>query len=197
MLCGHVLAVRLREHAFLQNTNSQTLPRLCAIILRNQNPSPPKSCAINAKKCNPLHHHLTTKHITKPHICRLELYSIQKLGVSMRFPSSPIVVHFQSLVSPKKKNPLLSLSVIVSSGVFIHANLLSPACQIAGPPQTLLVCVVLDLLPLLPQVRQLMMMAKSETMALMMALIPAAMALTMAMMQFPMVRKTPWICLCC
>jgi hypothetical protein len=96
----------------------------------------------------------------------------------------------------KKKNHY-SLSVIVSSGVFIHANLLSPACQIAGPPQTLLVCVVLDLLPLLPQVRQLMMMAKSETMALMMALIPAAMALTMAMMQFPMVRKTPWIYLCC
>jgi hypothetical protein len=70
-----------------------------------------------------------------------------------------------------------------------------PAYKAAGPPQTLLVCVVLDLLPLLPQVRQLMMMAKSETMALMMALIPAAMALTMAMMQFPMVRKTLWICL--
>jgi hypothetical protein len=117
MLCGHVLAVRLREHAFLQNTNSQTLPRLCAIILRNQNPSPPKSCAINAKKCNPLHHHLTTKHITKPHICRLELYSIQKLGVSMRFPSSPIVVHFQSLVSPKKKKPLLSLRDRILRGI--------------------------------------------------------------------------------
>ena len=41
-----------------------------------------------------------------------------------------------------------------------------------------------------PQVRQLMMMEKRETMALMMALRPAAMALTMAMMQLPIVRKT-------
>jgi len=39
-----------------------------------------------------------------------------------------------------------------------------------------------------------MMMAKRETMALMMALIPAAMALTMAMMQLPIVRKMDWIC---
>jgi hypothetical protein len=37
-----------------------------------------------------------------------------------------------------------------------------------------------------------MMMAKRETMALMMALIPAAMALMMAMMQFPMVRNWMW-----
>ena len=35
-----------------------------------------------------------------------------------------------------------------------------------------------------------MMMPKSETMALMIALRPAAMALTMAMMQLPIVRKT-------
>jgi hypothetical protein len=34
-----------------------------------------------------------------------------------------------------------------------------------------------------------MMMPKRETMALMMALRPAAMALTIAMMQLPMVRK--------
>jgi hypothetical protein len=38
-----------------------------------------------------------------------------------------------------------------------------------------------------------MMMPKSETMALMMALSPAAIALTMAMMQLPMVRKMDWI----
>jgi hypothetical protein len=39
-----------------------------------------------------------------------------------------------------------------------------------------------------------MMMLKSETMALMMALMPAAMALTIVMMQLPMVRKTDLIC---
>jgi hypothetical protein len=39
-----------------------------------------------------------------------------------------------------------------------------------------------------------MMMPNSETMALMMALRPAAMALTIAMMQLPMVRKTDLIC---
>jgi hypothetical protein len=38
-----------------------------------------------------------------------------------------------------------------------------------------------------------MMMPKSETMALIMALRPAAMALTIAMMQLPMVRKMLWI----
>jgi hypothetical protein len=38
-----------------------------------------------------------------------------------------------------------------------------------------------------------MMMPKRETMALMMALRPAAMALTIAMMQLPMVRKMDWI----
>jgi hypothetical protein len=38
-----------------------------------------------------------------------------------------------------------------------------------------------------------MMMAKRETIALMIALMPAAMALTMAMMQLPIVRKMDWI----
>jgi hypothetical protein len=38
-----------------------------------------------------------------------------------------------------------------------------------------------------------MMMPKRETMALMMAFSPAAMALTMAMMQLPIVRKTDLI----
>jgi hypothetical protein len=39
-----------------------------------------------------------------------------------------------------------------------------------------------------------MIMPKSETMALMMAFNPAAMALTMAIMQLPIVRKIDLIC---
>lgn len=63
-----------------------------------------------------------------------------------------------------------------------------------GDYQTLLVCVVRRRPPPpRPQVRQEMMMPNSETMALMMAFSPAAMALTMAMMQLPIVRKTDLI----
>jgi len=51
------------------------------------------------------------------------------------------------------------------------------------------VVLVRDRLPPRPQVKQEMMIEKSETMALMMAFSPAAMALTMAMMQLPIVRK--------
>jgi hypothetical protein len=40
-----------------------------------------------------------------------------------------------------------------------------------------------------------MMMPNRETIALMMAFNPAAMALTMAMIQLPIVRKTDLICL--
>ena len=78
----------------------------------------------------------------------------------------------------------------------LHASLTRRVSKTAktGGYQTLLVCVVRVFmprrrLPPRPQVRQEMMMSKSDTMALMMAFNPAAMAFTMAMMQLPIVRK--------
>ena len=83
----------------------------------------------------------------------------------------------------------------------LHVSLTRRVSKTAktGGYQTLLVCVVRVFmprrrLPPRPQVKQEMMISKSDTMALIMAFNPAAMALTMAMMQLPIVRKTDLIC---